>query len=91
MNLRWAIFILLLLLTLSVIHLAIYTGSIDLKYEVENLKRAYIKLRSEVRSLNAAYSEKNDLGRIDSIARSKLGMIRPQDINYITATAETAP
>lgn len=76
-----------LIVSLAAIHLAIYTRNIDVKYDVEDLKRTLLKLQAEVRELSSKSSEKEDLKRIEAIARGKLGMIRPDDINYIVSPA----
>ncbi len=84
---RYAL-VLVLVVTLSTVHLAIYTRSINLKYQVEDLKRELIVLKNDIRGLEASAAKKKDLGRIESIAVGRLGMIRPEKINYVTATSD---
>lgn len=92
MRLRLALFILFLLVAASTVHLAIYTMNIDLKYEVEGLKRDLLALNNELRALEADAAVKRNLGRIESVAVNKLKMIRPESIHYIVApTAEITP
>jgi cell division protein FtsL len=79
--------VLMLAVALAMLHLAIYTQNINSKYDVEDLKRALGKLQVEVRELSSRASEKEDLKRIESIAKGKLGMIRPSGIIYIVPPA----
>jgi cell division protein FtsL len=79
--------VLILIVILSTIHLAIYTRSINLKYQVEDLKRELIGLKNDLRGLEAAATGKKNLSRIESIAVNKLRMIRPEKIEYVTAAS----
>jgi cell division protein FtsL len=92
MRIRNALLILLLILVFSIIHLAIHTRNINLKYEVEELKGTLKKIQREKRDLGSTAAEKKNLGRIENIARNKLKMVRPDKINYVkSSTTEAAP
>ncbi len=91
MGFRRSILLLIFIVTVSVLHLGISTKNINLKYEVEALKRTFNKLRTEIRHLNSLAARRGDLNRIESIATGKLHMIRPADVNYIRqATSEVS-
>ncbi len=87
MNFRRAFLILLLLVLISIIHLSIYTRNLNLKNEVEGLKRTLGGMKNEIRYLNSAAASRSNLKRIEEIALGKLRMIRPGDINYINAAS----
>lgn len=91
MNFRWALATILIVLVLSAVHLSIYTGNINLKYEVENLKRTLIGLKLDIRQLQAINAQNNNLDRIERIAKGPLGMVRPDKLNYVIISSEVSP
>jgi cell division protein FtsB len=82
--------ILIFFVVLAVIHLAIYTDSIKNGYEIDSSKRALDKLREENRYLNYLVAKDEALPRIENIARSKLKMVYPEKVNYITIASDEA-
>ncbi len=93
MNLRSGIWLLALVVILSAVHLSIFTKNMNSKYEVDDLKRTAIGLTAETRNLSDLSAEKMGLGKIENIAKNKLHMLRPDDMNYVPAAAsnEIAP
>lgn len=71
------------MLTLAIIHLTVFSKSIEINYQVEELKQKFNRLLSENRSLAAAVSRKNSLDYIDKIAQEKLGMVYPEKLKYL--------
>jgi len=89
MRLLRAFVILTVLVALSVVHLAIYTNSIKISYEINDLKQQIDKLRDSNRYLNYLVAKEEALPRIEQIAKGRLNMIYPEKINYIIiATGE---
>jgi len=88
MNIKKAFILLIFFVSLAFVHLLIYTQNINLKYENEALKREYFELHSKNRNLRAEVEKKKALGRIEYIAITKLGMIRPKSINYVKMVTE---
>jgi cell division protein FtsL len=92
MDFRRSFAMLFFILAISIVHLGIYTRNINLKYEVEGLKRTLNKLQAETRHLSSLAAEHGNLERIESIAVNKLHMIRPQEMNYVkSSTSEVNP
>jgi cell division protein FtsL len=75
--------ILLIFLALCAIHLAIYTSSIKIGYEIDGLKRKLEAIRNENRYLNYLVAKEEALPRIEQIAKGRLNMVYPDKINYI--------
>jgi len=81
--------ILMVFVVLSAVHLTIFTGSIKLGYEIDEIKKKLTKIRSENRYLNYLVSKEEALPRIEQIAKGKLNMYYPEKVTYIiTATSE---
>ena len=85
MNLKNSLITLGLLVILSVIHLSIQTANMNMKYEVEDLKRKLIPVNREIRELLRLEAEAKDLKKIETRALGGLNMIRPERINYVFA------
>lgn len=83
MNLKSSLATLGLLVALSIIHLSIQTANMNMKYEVEDLKRKHIPIKKEIRSLLRLEAEAKDLKKIEALALGRLNMIRPEKINYM--------
>jgi len=88
MGLKRALAVLGVIVALSAIHLGISTKNIDLKYEVEDLKRNLSALQAETRGLRSITASKSTLRRIEKIAVGKLGMIRPDEMHYVETTSK---
>lgn len=80
---RRAVFVLVTIITLASIHLYINTQNIDLKYKVTDLKIKLNEIRSKNRNLGSRAAKKENLSDIERIARERLKMIYPEEINYI--------
>jgi cell division protein FtsL len=78
-----AVFILIFLVTLAAIHLAIFTKSMEIKYQIEELKQTFNQLHSKNQSLAVEVSKNSAPGRIEKIAREKLNMFYPETIKYL--------
>lgn len=87
MKIGRAIIILVFLVTLAVIHLAIFTKSMEIKYEIEELKQKFNAVHAENQALAAKVSRKSSLERIEKLAREKLKMIYPRRIKYLSTTS----
>ena len=83
MKIGRAIIILIFLVTLAIIHLGIFTSSMEIKYQNEELKAKFNSTHAENLALAAKVSKKSALERIEEIARDKLGMIYPKNIKYL--------
>ncbi|MBU0686287.1 MAG: septum formation initiator family protein [Candidatus Margulisbacteria bacterium] len=83
MKIGQAIIILIFLVTLAVIHLGIFTKSMEIKYQIEEIKIEFDKMHAENLSLAAKVSEKSSLERVAAIAREELDMVYPNNINYL--------
>jgi cell division protein FtsL len=79
--------ILLIFLVLCAIHLAIYTSSIKIGYDIDALKRKFEATRNENRYLNYLVAKEEALPRIEQVAKGKLNMVYPDKINYIVITS----
>lgn len=89
MKLLRAFAILVIFVTLSAVHLAIYTSSINIGYTIDELKGKLENLRNENRYLNYLVAKEEALPRIEQIAKNKLKMVYPEKMNYIiTSTGE---
>jgi len=88
MSFRKAVFILIVFLVLSGIHLYIYVQNVALKYQITDLKIKLSELASRERDLKVKIAEKENLAVIEKIAREKLGMIYPEKIIYLLVTSE---
>ena len=90
-NFRRAVFVLVVFVVLSGIHLYINTQNIGLKYEVTDLKIKLSKLRSANRLLGSQVARKENLPQIEKIAKEKLKMVYPAKMNYVLITKEAVP
>lgn len=88
MNFRKALSILLFFLTLAGIHLYFYTQNIQLKYQVTELKIKLSEIMSRNREKAAILAKEENLGRVEKIAREKLGMIYPEKIKFIILSSQ---
>lgn len=79
------------ILSLAIAYLAIHTQNMAIKYEIEELKRKLLSIHSKNRYLRSKTSKLKSLDRIERIARKKLKMIKPEEINYIMPSTETSP
>ena len=86
-NFRKAVAILVLFLALSGVHLYISARNISLKYRATDLKIKLAELNSLARTLGSQMSQGEDLGYIEKAAKTKLGMIYPDNITYIVMDA----
>jgi len=82
--------ILLMFVILAAIHLAIYTSSMKVGYEIDGSKKELEKLRSENRYLNYLVAKEESLPRIEQIAKGKLNMVYPEKMNYVVASTKEA-
>ena len=71
------------MLTLDVIHLTVFSKTIEINYQAEELRQKFNRVLSENRSLAATVSKKNSLERIEKIATEKLGMVYPEKMKYL--------
>lgn len=90
MKILRAFAILIIFVSLSVVHLAIYTSSIKISYEIDGLKQRLEKLRSDNRYLSYLVAKEEALPKIEQIARKKLNMVYPEKINYIIVSTKEA-
>lgn len=80
---RRAVLILVIIFTLAGIHLYINTQNIDLKYKATDLKIKLNEIRSKNRNLGSRVAIKEDLSNVERIARERLKMFYPEEVNYI--------
>ena len=85
MKIGRAVIVLIFLVTLAVIHLGIFTKSMEIKYGIEELKGKFNAIHAENQALAAKVSKKSSLERIDKIAREELRMVYPNKIKYLKA------
>jgi cell division protein FtsB len=69
---------------LAVIHLSISTANMKIGYEIDSFKKQLARLRSETRYINYLVAKEEALPRIDQLAKTKLNMVYPKDITYVT-------
>ncbi len=99
MNFRVAVTVLVVFVILAGTHLFIYAQNINLKYKLTDSKIKISELNSANRILGSQVARAENLPQVEKIARGKLGMVYPENINYIvegkaiakTASAETSP
>ena len=99
MNFRSALTVLIVFLLLAGTHLFIYAQNISLKYKLTDIKIKIAEVNSANRILGSQVARAENLPEIEKIARDKLGMIYPENMNYIiagkaiarTASEETSP
>jgi cell division protein FtsB len=87
-NFRKAVAILVLFLALAGVHLYISAKNIGLKYRATDLKIKLAELSSLSRTLGSRMSQGEDLGYIEKTAKTKLGMIYPDNVTYIVTDAK---
>lgn len=80
---RKAVAILALFLALAGVHLFIYAQNIGLKYRITDLKIKLAELNSLARQLGSQMSREEDLDRVETHAKTRLGMVYPEEITYI--------
>lgn len=85
MNFKLAVTILIVFLVLMITHLFIYTQNISLKYRITDLKVKLSGLNNANRMLAIQLAGKENLARVENIAREQLGMLYPEKIIYIAA------
>lgn len=85
MNFKLSVTILIVFLVLMVTHLFIYTQNISLKYRITDLKVKLSGLNNANRMLAIQIAGKENLARVENIAREQLGMLYPEKIIYIAA------
>lgn len=83
MKLSRAFAILLLFFSLLVIHLAIDTTTMNANYEINALRSQLSALKQQNRNLKYVVAKELSLNKIDNIARGKLGMEYPVNMNYV--------
>lgn len=86
---RRAVFILVVLVILSAIHLYIYTQNISLKYKLTEIKIELAEIVSQRRLLDSQVAKKENLAYVEKVAKKKLDMVYPQKINYIETTKDS--
>jgi len=83
MNFRAATAVLIVIIILSGIHLFIYAQNITLKYQLTDVKIRISELNSANRILGSQVARAENLSKVEAVARGKLGMAYPENINYI--------
>jgi cell division protein FtsB len=91
MNFKNALFILVVLLLLSGVHLFIYIQNISLNYHVTDVKIKLSELKSQSRLRGAQVARAENLDYVERAAKEKLGMIYPEKVNYIIAGTRPHP
>ncbi|MFA4967857.1 MAG: hypothetical protein WC624_06550, partial [Candidatus Margulisiibacteriota bacterium] len=79
---RTYITLILIVLVLALTHLFVFTGSIGIKYDLARAKVEFQKLYQENRTLNCLLAKGESLFKIEQLAKSKLGMGYPENMNY---------
>ncbi len=85
---RQIVFLIVLAIVFSFVHLYIQNKSISLKYEYAKEKVKFQKLYDENRYYSYLASKKGALDIIEAKARKKIGMIYPKKITYIITSEE---
>jgi hypothetical protein len=75
-----------LIFSISFIHLLIMAETTSLGFKIAGRKTDVAKLRSENRALSVAAAREGSLSRIENLAKTKLGMIEQQNVEYIYLT-----
>jgi cell division protein FtsL len=88
MRILRAFAVLIIFVLLSVIHLAISTGSIKTSYEISELKQQLDAIKPKNRYLNYLVAKEEALPRIEKLAKGKLNMIYPEKMNYVIISSE---
>jgi cell division protein FtsB len=83
--------ILLFFLGLAAIHLFFSAQNISLKYRTTDIKVKLNELKSANRLLNGQVARGEKLDYVEEYARSKLGMVYPEQIIYIVGTKMVNP
>ncbi len=84
---KYAIYI-IIILVLAVVHLFIFTKSIGLNYDMAKIKAQYDKAYKENRELNFKLAKGESLDNIETAAKTKLGMVYPDTMEYIIVSRE---
>jgi len=82
--------ILILFVALAAVHLAIYTSSIKKGFEIDDLKKQLDAIRNENRYMSYLVAKEEALPRIEQVAKNKLKMEYPENMNYIVVSSESA-
>jgi len=90
MRILRAFAVLIIFVLLSLIHLAISTGSIKTSYEISELKQQLDAIKPENRYLNYLVAKEEALPRIEKLATTKLDMIYPEKMNYVVISSGEA-
>ncbi|MBN3033832.1 MAG: septum formation initiator family protein [Candidatus Saganbacteria bacterium] len=85
-NFRKAVAVLILFLVLAAAHLYMYAQNMALTYRITDLKIKRAELSSLARTLGSQAAREEDLAYIEKTAKTKLGMIYPDDITYIVTS-----
>jgi cell division protein FtsL len=85
---RFLFFSLAVSFLLAIFHLYVYTKNIGLHYEVNVLKMELRQVHDQNRNLSSIVARKRSLFRINQAATEKLGMSRPEKVNYILTSPE---
>lgn len=87
-NFRKAVAALVFFLVLAAIHLLINSQNVSLNYQITDIKMKLNELTSQNRSLGGQAARQEDLTEVEKIAKAKLGMIYPDNINYLSGSGE---
>ncbi|MBI5699807.1 hypothetical protein HZC35_05885 [Candidatus Saganbacteria bacterium] len=77
----------LVVVLLAFIHLFFFAQSVSLKYELTDLKMKFMEIYQKNRYTQSVLAGRESLELLDGSAQ-KLGMVYPEDINYIVLSRE---
>lgn len=86
-NFRRAVSILVLFLMLAGTHLFMFAKNVGLKYQITDLKIKLAELKDSTRAQRSLAASEEDLASIEKTAKTKLGMIYPENVIYIAGNA----
>lgn len=89
MNFRTSVFIIMVFLALAGLHLLVNVQNVSLKYRLTDTKVKLTEINSRQRQLENQLAKEENLAAIENTARTKLGMVYPEKIIYLTASKET--
>ena len=75
--------IMVLFLSLALIHLMVFSQVIRLNYEMDDLSERIEEMRNKNKELFNEAARLSALDRIERIATTKLGMVKPGKIKFI--------
>lgn len=90
MKILRAFAILIIFVALAAVHLTIYTGSLNISYEIDGLKKTFEQLRNDKRYLKYLVAKEEALPRIEGAAKGKLNMVYPKEVDYIIISTKEA-